>query len=172
MERELLLLGLLRIDEMHGYQLNEFIDSHFGVVMNLKRPTAYRLLNKMADEGWVSTREERKGNRPPRRVFAITPEGEAAFQQLLRESLAKYEPVVPPGDIGLLFLQALPPDEAKALLQTRRASVEAALELVQAHKVDERSSWPLLHHQARHLTAEIEWLSEVITRLASQETGS
>ena len=169
MERELLLLGLLRDAEMHGYQLNEFIDSHLDLMVDLKRPTAYRLLDKLADRGWVTYHEEREGNRPPRRVFAITPTGEKAFQRLLRTSLAKFEPAVSPGNIGLLFLQALPPLEAAQLLQARRAKVEGALGQVQAHEAHHRGTSFLLLHQARYLGAELEWLDEVIDRIKSEE---
>ncbi len=170
MERILLLLGLLRSHEMHGYQLNEFIDSHLGTSVHLKKPTAYRLLDKMAEDGWVTYREEREGNRPPRRVFAITPEGEAAFQQLLRESLADYQPIVFPGNIGLLFLDAIPPEEALELLQKRRASVAGVLQKAHTHNVHEESYSLMLLHQIRHLTTELEWLDEVIAQLASQSS--
>ncbi len=134
MERELLLLGLLRAEEMHGYQLNEFIDSHLGSTVHLKKPTAYRLLNQMADDGWVTYRTEQEGNRPPRRIYALTAKGEAAFQRMLRESLARYEPPRFPGNTGLLFLDALSPGEASALLQQRRASVEGLLQEAAAMK--------------------------------------
>ena len=162
MERKLLLLGLLRSDEMHGYQLNEFIDSHFDTLVNLKKPTAYRLLNKMTDDGWVTYREEQDGSRPPRRVFAITPEGEAAFQRLLRKSLADYQPIVSPGNIGLLFLHVIPPEEALDLLQKRREKVESVLQMTHAHEMDKERHSFLLLHQTRHLTTESEWLAEVI----------
>lgn len=167
MERKLLLLGLLRSEEMHGYQLNEFIDSHLEATVQLKKPTAYRLLNAMADDGWVTCREEREGNRPPRRVFAITAEGEAAFERILRESLAAYEPIAFHGNIGLLFLDAIPADEAAELLRGRRASVESVLQQAHRHKVHEGSSSLLLLHQTRHLAVELAWLDEVIAQLES-----
>lgn len=172
MERKLLLLGLLRGQNMHGYQLNEFIDSHLGSTVHLTKPTAYRLLNNMADEGWVTCREEREGSRPPRRVFAITPRGEAAFQQLLRESLADYQPVVFPGLVALLFLDEIPPQEAAELLQKRRASVENALRIAHAHEAHHGESAALmLSHQVRHLETELSWLDQVIAQLAgSQES--
>ena len=44
-ERELLLLGLLRRREMHGYQLSEFLDTHLGLFFHLKKATAYNLLD-------------------------------------------------------------------------------------------------------------------------------
>ena len=168
MERKLLLLGLLRSQDMHGYQLNEFIDSHLGTAIHLTKPTAYRLLNKMSDDGWVTSSEEREGNRPPRRVFAITPEGKAAFGQLLRESLADYQPIVFPGQIGLLFLGEIPPQEAVELLGQRRSSVEEALQNMQAHDMDETSFAPMLLHQTRHLETELLWLDEVIAQLEAR----
>ena len=63
MERKLLLLGMLRENEMYGYQLNEFLETHLGSAVQLKKPTAYNLLNKMAADGWISYREEQEGNR-------------------------------------------------------------------------------------------------------------
>ncbi len=164
MERKLLLLGLLRGQEMYGYQLNEFIDSHLGATAHLKKPTAYRLLNRMVDDGWITYTEEREGNRPPRRVFTITAEGEAAFQRVLRECLADYHPIVFSGSIGLLFLDAIPPDEATALLQERRARVESVLQQAHGHEVHQGGSSLLLLQQTRHLVTELEWLNEVIAR--------
>ena len=167
MERKLLLLGLLRGQEMHGYQLNEFIDGRLGASVHLKKPTAYRLLNKMADEGWVTFREEQDGNRPLRRVYAVTPMGEEAFQRLLRESLAHYEPAGFLGNVAVLFLEAIPAEEAVLLLQERRAIVESALRATRFHEVHHESSSLLFLHQTRHLATELEWLDEVIAGLES-----
>ena len=48
-ERKLLLLGLLRKNDMHGYLLN----AHLGgaVPISLKKPTAYNLLDRMEQGG-------------------------------------------------------------------------------------------------------------------------
>ena len=77
------LLGLLRQHDLYGYQINEMIDAHLGSSINLTRPTAYRLLHNMAEQGWISYREEKIGKRPTRRIYALTASGEAAFQELL-----------------------------------------------------------------------------------------
>lgn len=53
MERKLLLLGILRQQEMHGYQLYEFIERDLAACTNLTKPTAYYLLNKMAEDNWI-----------------------------------------------------------------------------------------------------------------------
>ncbi len=153
------------MQEMHGYQLNELIGSHLGTSVHLKKPTAYRLLNQLSDDGWVTYREEREGKRPPRRVYAITPQGESAFQRLLRESLAEYKAVDFVGNVGLLFLDAVPAQETASLLQNRRAIVESLLQKVQAHEGLDGGFQLVLEHQERHLTTELEWLDEVITRI-------
>src|SRR5512136_568074 len=115
--RELLLLGLLRRQEMHGYQLNEFINQDLASCSDLKKPTAYFLLNKMAERGWITQQQEQEGNRPPRHVYQLTERGEAEFQRLLRHNLATYTPIHFPGDAGLPFLDAIPPQETLALLK-------------------------------------------------------
>jgi len=166
-EKKLLLLGLLRMQEMHGYQLNELIGSHLGTSVHLKKPTAYRLLNQMSGDGWVTYREEREGNRPPRRVYAITPQGEGAFQRLLRQSLADYKPADFVGNVGLLFLDTVPAKETASLLQDRRAVVESLLQKVHAHEGLDGGFQLVLEHQERHLTTELEWLDEVIARIES-----
>jgi len=63
MNRELLLLGLLRQSEMHGYKIIEFIERDLAICTDLKKPTAYFLLDKMAQNGWISWMEEREGKR-------------------------------------------------------------------------------------------------------------
>jgi DNA-binding PadR family transcriptional regulator len=169
MERKLLLLGMLRVQKMYGYQLNEFIDAHLGVSVQLKKPTAYNLLNKMTDDGWISYREEQEGNRPPRRVYAITPQGEAAFQQLLRQSLADYKPAEFRSDIGMAFLDTIPVDEALPLLHKRRSIIESLAQRVHNHGDKHTGSFRfLIMHQKRHLAAELAWLDEVVDQIGDQ----
>ncbi|MFC2029679.1 PadR family transcriptional regulator [Chloroflexota bacterium] len=173
MERELLLLGLLRSQDMHGYQLHEAIDSHLGMGVQLTKPTAYRLLSNMAEDGWVTFREEQEGSRPPRRVYAITPQGEATFQRLLRENLARYQASDFTCQIGLAFLDELSVTEALPLLHQRRAGMEELLESTRAHGEHPGSLQLMLERQVHLLAAELEWLESVIARLqkAGDETG-
>jgi len=173
MERELLLLGLLRSQDMHGYQLHETIDSHLGMGVQLTKPTAYRLLTNMAEDGWVTSWEEQEGNRPPRRVYAITPQGEVAFQRLLRENLASYQPSDFTCHIGLAFLDELSPEEALPLLHRRRAGMEELLESTRAHGEHPGTLQLIIERQVYLIAAELEWLDTVIARLrnAHDETG-
>lgn len=168
-EHRLLVLGLLRMQELHGYQLAEIIDSHFGGKTPVKKATLYDTLRKLHEEGLVTSREEQKGNRPLRTVYALTPEGDEAFLALLRKSLGTYREIDMHGDTALMFLGALPRAEVLTLLRSRRDSVAAAL---REQPEEEPGDDP--HHGALHaffsrrvhnLRAELAWLDELIAEL-------
>ena len=164
MERELLLLGLLRGHDMHGYQLNEMIDHLLGASIQLTKPTAYRLLGKMEEEGWIECREEREGNRPPRRVYTITDAGERAFQRLLRSGLGDYEPCELRSGISLAFLSLLPVDEALSLLSRRRAAIEKLLREMRASDEHHGGFQLVIDYQTHHLDADLQWVRDLIKR--------
>ena len=168
MERELLLLGLLRHEDMHGYQLHEFINRDLAYCTDLKKATAYNLLKKMADEGWVTETEAQEGNRPPRKVYQITAAGEAVFQRLLRENLAGHTLMRLPDGVGLAFIEAIPPQEAAALLEARRSAIAQeldTLEQARQHGHTEGGLRLIVEHQHIHLDAELTWLAQVIETL-------
>ena len=167
--RELLFLGLLRHQKMHGYQLNEFIQKDLAVCTDIKKPTAYYLLNKMAERGWIEQSSEQIGNRPPRRVYQITVEGEAAFQSLLRESMQQYSPTFFEDDIPLAYLDELETDEAKDLLEKRREILLAELQKMQETAPHPGTVQWMLEHRLRHLETELEWLNEILSRLPLME---
>jgi DNA-binding PadR family transcriptional regulator len=171
MEKKLLILGVLRNQEMHGYQLSEHLDHKVGMAIALKKSNAYKLLNKMEEEGWVTHHEEREGSRPPRRVYAITPEGEAAFQRMLRESLAAYPSPEFPSVVVLNYLDALPADDVVALLGKRREKIEMRLSEIDAIPVKVRSMQLGIAYLHRFYSAELEWLDEVTGRLSIAKKG-
>lgn len=163
MDRHLLLLGLLRHEEMHGYQINEFIDQQMGFCVDLKRSTAYYLLDKLCREGYVSQEVERAGNRPERRVYRITPAGEQRFQELLRQNLAAYTPPIYGEDVGVIFQQQLPSAERRHLLHTRRDKVSAhyaRLETLKASLPDDHHA--VIEHHLLHVAAELRWVDQMI----------
>jgi DNA-binding PadR family transcriptional regulator len=169
MDRELLLLGLLHHKDMHGYQLHEFINQSMASCTDLKKPTAYYLLDKMAAAGWITQTEEQAGNRPPRRVYTLTEEGEVAFQRLLRENLETHSPAYFTGDIGLAFLDAISPAEAHKLLSNRRETLAEHLAAVQHVPPHAGSMQLVIDHLQHHLTLELEWLDEVIHRIEEEQ---
>jgi DNA-binding PadR family transcriptional regulator len=165
MDRQLLLLGLLRRQEMHGYQINEFIEEKMHFCIDLKKPTAYYILDKLAQAGYVAVEREQAGNRPPRRVYRVTSSGQALYLQLLRENLADYIATYYPSDIGIAFMDQLPPGEVADHLQQKREKMMAELEVL---KNASGHSGPLHHvldRNQRLLKAELDWLDELLEDL-------
>jgi DNA-binding PadR family transcriptional regulator len=162
MEKELLLLGVLRGQHMHGYQLNEHLEHDVGIAITLKKSNAYKLLSKMEKEGWVTAHEEREGKRPPRRVYAITPEGEAAFLRMLRKSLAAYPTPEFPSVVALDFLDQLPQNEAVSLLEQRRGKVEKRFHELEAVPDCVRRMHLGMAYLHRYYSAELGWIDEII----------
>lgn len=165
MHRELLLLGLLRNEDMHGYRLAEFIAHDMAFCTDLKKPTAYHLLQKMAADGLIDESAEQEGNRPARTVYRITAAGEARFQTLLRENLRHYQSIHFAGDIGLAFIDALPQDEAHDLLRQRHAAITAEIEHLSSVAGQTHTDGGLalvFDHYLHHLRSESAWLVAVL----------
>jgi DNA-binding PadR family transcriptional regulator len=175
MDRQLLLLGLLRQEDMHAYQLNEQLKSGVGQPISLKRATVYDLLRKMEKEGWIASREEKVGNRPRRRVYAITPDGEGAFQRLVRERLGQYPKPELPAAVSLAFVRQLPRTVALGLLQRRRRKVTALADELGAHlaRLTENGddSFSSLHKDYMYHFYETEaaWLDKILVQLSETE---
>jgi DNA-binding PadR family transcriptional regulator len=170
MEKKLLLLGLLRREEMHGYQLNEILTQAVGMPIRLSKGNAYKLLKTMAADGWVKAFEEQAGNRPVRRVYRVTAVGEAAFQRLLRDSLATAVFPEFPNFVSLNFIDELPADEAADLLQQRRRELTEQWQRFNSVDEEIRRAHPTLDLLYRYCTAELSWIDELIDRLASAST--
>jgi DNA-binding PadR family transcriptional regulator len=165
-ERELLLLGLLRKREMHGYQLADFLDTHLGMFFDLKKATAYHLLGKMEERGWVASHEEQEGKRPPRRVYAITQDGEALFQDLLRTSLPAHRPAAFPGNVPILFMDDLPSQELEDLLKERREAIRERMVALKTHL--DHVGHPLFDHKLLILKAEWEWIGGLLEKVRGE----
>jgi len=168
MERRLILLGVLRQQEMHGYQLHEFINNTLTSCTDIKKPTAYYLLKKMNEEGLISQETTQEGNRPPRQVYTLTPKGEEELQRLLRENLSRHVAVKFSDDIGLAFLDAIPPQAAIPLLESRRQQIESTLNRVQKVRRHKGGLQLVIEHQKRFLESELAWIDEVINRLKEE----
>ncbi len=164
-EYDLLLLGLIRKQAMHGYQIMETIQLALTSCVDLKKPTAYFLLNRMAKVGWIMADEQKGGNRPAKKVYQLTPEGEKAFHQLLRENLNTSHFPEHLNDFGLIFSEELDDSELEKSLQTRRQQLEKEIERVKSAPIHPgRIQW-MLEHQLSTLQHELDWNTSLLERI-------
>ena len=164
--RSLILLGILISQSQHGYQINEFIEKNLGMVTDMKKATAYVILDKLSNSGYIDVTVEQDGNRPPRKVYSINSKGHAYFLDLLRANLAEADKIRYPGDVGIMFLGHLPKEEARELLVQRMQKVEKSIEelsLTPKHK--DHAIDLAIDHSIHMLKVDLAWLNNVINRL-------
>lgn len=171
MERDLVLLGVLRQGPMHGYRIAEVVEQQLSGAVELKRSTTYYLLERLAKDGYLSRDRVPAGKRPTRYVYELTDAGKRRFFELLRENLETRSPVRFGDDAGLAFIDALDSHEAAALLARRLAALKDAFEA--SGPDDSASAGPdlLSAHQASFLRQEISWIEHVIEGLESEATS-
>jgi DNA-binding PadR family transcriptional regulator len=171
MERDLVLLGVLRQGAMHGYRIAEIVEKELGRAVELKRSTTYYLLERLARDGYLRRDRVSAGKRPTRYVYELTEQGIERFFELLRRNLEGRSDVRFGGDAGLAFVDELDAAEAAALLARKLSSLKQSLE---AHKHAQAVAGEadlLLSHQASFLAEEIAWLEQVIERLKSRSAS-
>lgn len=169
-ERAILLLGMIKTQRSHGYLVNDFIERNLSRVADMKKATAYATLDKLAKDGWVVVTTEQVGNRPPRKVYDLTPAGEAHLHALIQRSLRAAEPLRFGSDAAVMFLDEIPIGEAiealKGRLAERRTQL-AAYEAAPKHGMGLGVDLAL-DHVKLHLAAEVTWLVRTIASLEAE----
>jgi DNA-binding PadR family transcriptional regulator len=150
---ELAILGLLKEQDLHGYELKKRLTEALGAFSSVSFGSLYPALARLeaaaavravmsepADAEAVAPvvpmtgsiageaaafRARRSANRPPRpsrtrKVYAITPRGEALFEELLEaDSLSADDDRA--FNLKLAFCRHLPPERRLGLFERRRA---------------------------------------------------
>jgi DNA-binding PadR family transcriptional regulator len=100
---EMALLGLLRQEPRHGYDLaREFAPGTvLGDIVRLETSLLYANLKKLERDGLVASTVEQQGTRPPRRTLSLTPKGNQHLDQWLSEPVSRTR------DVRLEFLLKL-----------------------------------------------------------------
>jgi DNA-binding PadR family transcriptional regulator len=78
------ILGFLMEAEATGYDLKQRFQDPVGFFYRVSDGSIYPALKKLAHDGLVKLRTERRGRRA-RKIYAITPRGRAHFMRMLRE---------------------------------------------------------------------------------------
>ena len=69
---DVIVLGLLKSESMHGYKIMSNIRRNFGVYLGPS--TIYPFLNNLEDNGYIKSQWDTTHDRP-RKVYCLTPDG-------------------------------------------------------------------------------------------------
>ena len=80
----LVILGLLKKEDMYGYQLVQETERRSGRIVT-QEGSLYPVLYKLVDQGLISDRKVLVGRRMTRVYYHLEPAGEQRLEELVRE---------------------------------------------------------------------------------------
>jgi PadR family transcriptional regulator AphA len=171
------ILGTLDLTgEASGYDLSTSLMKSAGNVWYADRPQIYRMLNRLEDEGLVSSREDPESGRG-RKLYSITDAGEDALQAWLESDYENdWNPRQP--NLLRLFYGKRVPDERlveqisdyrqhlQNLLDNLFPQAEDSIEQGEKRLPEHAFYWRLTLQQGYKIAeALIEWCDEVIAQI-------
>ena len=171
----LYILGLLkRYGPQHGYQIKKTIAERLSDFTQIKLPTIYYHLAKMAADGLLSATSEKPGARPEKTVYRMTEKGETAYREMCGQLLTEqYHPAFANDGI-FYFSDHYRPEELVEYLQTYTGKLKADLAVIDRHRDETMRHVPdeaqhmvriLFSHHERHYRAELAWAEEALREL-------
>jgi DNA-binding PadR family transcriptional regulator len=165
---EVVVLGLLAGEPMHGYDLLErFRERSMGFWVEVGRASVYQTLHRLEARGLIAGRTQGGREGPDRRVYRITRAGRSRLAEGLAERFGELAPYETEAGLALGFTDRLTVAEAKAAVAAREQAVRDLLDAL----ADERAragglsagpgrvlSDALLDRQRALAQAELAWL--------------
>ncbi len=164
---DIALLGFLRREPMHGYALHQALSDPAGLgsVWGIKLSRMYALLGKLEDAGYLTAEIEPQENRPPRKIFHLTDQGDGAFRDWLASPVRHGRSLRLEFLVKLYFVRFEGPDAAARLLAAQReqcrAWLEAEQEITEAETAAGRPYSRLVHRfRTGQIEAMLAWLDQ------------
>ena len=175
----LYILGLLlRFGPQHGYQLKKLMEEQMADFTQIKLPTVYYHLEKMAEAGLITASRDKQGVRPEKTVYQVSEIGKAQFKSLLLEALEfSYRPSFE-GDAAFYFADALPGGELATKLAQYTARLQQTLAYLLRHRDETLALLPenfkkyadiIFEHHILHYRAELIWAEKALNQIGEDD---
>jgi PadR family transcriptional regulator AphA len=163
------MLGLVFLAPRHGYEIAAHFgpEGDLGMVCQLPMSLLYAQLKRLETLGYLGGTTELQSNRPPRRVYHLSPEGEAEFRRWLDQPVTRIRDIRLDFLLKLFFSSRIPAHDTDDLLRRQVATCRdylASLEARQARTPPD--TFPHLVNPSRLTAARgtIAWLSDYVGR--------
>ena len=186
---ELAVLGLLKEQPLHGYELKKRLGDTLGFLWGVSYGSLYPALRRLERSGAIEIVEPapatpipstgsltgdlaaaRLRHRPlpgrrTRKQYRITPKGEATFVELMVADGGAGADDERTFALKLAFCRHLPGPERLAFLERRRIELAARLDRAQgsAGGRGDRYLRSLMEHRTKTVERDLEWVDELIT---------
>jgi DNA-binding PadR family transcriptional regulator len=167
------LLGLLTIEPMSGYDLGQVIRTSVGHFWRESYGQIYPNLKRLAAEGLVTAKTERQKGKPDRRVYSITNKGR---EQLVKWLAVEPQPEIPRNELLLkLFFGAqvspeIPISNLERMVEEERALLkqfrQAEQEIAGNRQYPDAPYWRMTaRFGLLELQAHLRWAQETLAEL-------
>jgi DNA-binding PadR family transcriptional regulator len=165
---EVVVLGLLAEEPMHGYDLLErFRARSMGFWVEVGKASVYQTLHRLEARGLIAGRSHVGREGPDRRVYRITRSGRARLGEGLAGRFGKLAPYETDAGLALGFSDRLSAPQAKEAIAARELALRDLLDALAAER--ERTagqggparvlSDAMLDRQRALAEAELAWLA-------------
>ncbi len=172
------LLGLLAVfGERSGYELKKIADHsirHF--YWSPSRSQVYRTLVQLERAGYVTAREVEQIGLPDKRVYRVTPSGEAALRAWLARRPLPPDDIRSPATLALFFGDLIPREilleRLREVRQRAEADLARFLDIEVRIGADQRALFRrlVLRRGIAEARETIAWVDEVLCALAESDT--
>jgi DNA-binding PadR family transcriptional regulator len=172
---ELAILGLLKEQAMHGYQLRKRLADTLGSFWQVSYGSLYPALKRLQREEAVEMifPKDQVGRR--KNVYRITEKGEALFAELL-DGAGQQASDDSGFSVRFAFFQYLKPETRIRLLERRRIFLEGRFSHLKesVHRLKEgidSYTLSLMNHELATTETDIRWLDDLIQAEQKQRQG-
>ena len=167
--QEYLILGLLMMKERHGYDLHHHLSSTMGQAWYAGKSQIYALLKRLEATGYIVSRTERQEPKPPRKVYAITPQGKTAFNHWVATPVQRIRDLRLEFLTKLFFIRHLGLSDAEHLLSAQADVCRKRLEDVklQLVRIDDPFARLVYDFRRCQIGAVIDWLHRARSHIIS-----
>lgn len=168
------LLGLLEIEPMSGYDLGVVIRASVGHIWNESYGQIYPNLKKLAADGFVTSKTERQKGKPDRRIYSVTKKGQERLARWLavepQPEIARNELLLKlffgaqvPAEILIGFVERMVEREGAVLKELTRLEHE---EIAQSQQYPGAPYWKMAARFGQlELKAHLRWAEETLEEL-------
>jgi DNA-binding PadR family transcriptional regulator len=168
-EREAAVLGLLCENPLYGYTIEKIIEERgMRHWTDIGFSSIYYVLKRLERRNLIESSCKQQEDKPSRKVYTITPEGESLMKEKVRSLLSTNPRIASPFDLGIVHLPLLSGEETIACLKERTKALDNAIEHIKAHHTRHVKSKKPYYVRAisdrvlAHLCTEKNWVERFI----------
>ncbi|MCC5899245.1 MAG: PadR family transcriptional regulator [Phormidium sp. BM_Day4_Bin.17] len=170
---ELCALGLLQREPVHGYRLKQDLELFMSSCLSVNYGAIYPLLHRLEERGYIeSSIEESPESGSSRKIYSVTPEGQARWQTLMAQQ---------PRDswvnsrsrfiVKFFFFSDIDPQLRLKLLKARIRACEERQDLVYGQDFGsdayQQAAW---ERHLQMLMGELHWLHDQLDQEQGQQS--